>query len=72
MEKLGRGVVAAVVLAVLVVAVSGCQKNEGPMERSGKAIDNTADKTGHQINKAVEKTGDALEKAGDKVKDSVK
>lgn len=70
--KIVRGVVAAVLLGIMIIAVSGCQKPEGPMERSGKAIDNAADKAGHQINKAVEKTGDSLEKAGDKVKDSVK
>ena len=72
MKKIGRGLVAAVVLAVLVVAVSACQKEEGPMEKSGKAIDNAVEKSGQQVDKAVDKTGESLEKAGDKVKDSVK
>lgn len=72
MTKNVRGAVVAVAFAILVVAVSACHKNEGPMERSGKAIDTAADKAGQQINKAVEKTGATLEKAGDKVKDSVK
>lgn len=72
MVKIGRGVVAAIVFAILVAGVSGCKKNEGPMERSGKEVDRAAEKTGKQIDKAVEKTGDQLEKAGEKVKESVK
>lgn len=72
MVKINRGLVAAMVFAVLVAGVSGCKKNEGPMERSGKEVDKVAEKAGQQINKAVEKTGDQLEKAGEKVKESVK
>jgi hypothetical protein len=72
MVKIGRGVVAAMMLGILVVGFSGCKKSEGPMERSGKEADKAAEKAGQQINKAVEKTGDQLEKAGEKVKESVK
>jgi hypothetical protein len=72
MTKIGRSVLAALILAILVVAVSGCEKKEGPMERTGKEMDKAAEKTGQHINKAVEKTGENIEKAGDKVKDSVR
>ncbi|MHB8121263.1 MAG: hypothetical protein ACYDG4_03835 [Desulfuromonadaceae bacterium] len=72
MLKISRGVVAAMVLAILIAGVSGCKKKEGPMERSGREIDKAAEKTGQQINKAVEKTGDQLEKTGEKIKESVK
>lgn len=72
MKKIGRGVIGIFIFTILAIALSGCHKNEGPMERSGKAIDNAADKAGQQINKAVEKTGETIEKAGDKVKNSVK
>lgn len=53
--------IATLVLGILVIGMSGCQKKEGPMERSGKEID-----------KATEKAGDKIERAGDKIKDSVK
>ncbi|HBA70873.1 MAG TPA: hypothetical protein DER40_11755 [Geobacter sp.] len=59
-------------VTILMAGVSGCKKQEGPLERAGKEIDRAAEKTGQQINKAVEKSGEKLEKAGDKIKDSVK
>ena len=60
MMKIGRSVIAAMVLGILAAGMSGCKK-EGPMERTGKEID-----------KAAEKTGEKIEKVGDKIKDSVK
>lgn len=72
MTKIVRSVLAALIVGVLAVAVSGCEKKAGPMERTGKEMDKAAEKTGQQINKAVEKTGEKIEKAGDKVKDSVR
>jgi len=60
MTKINRGIIAALVLGILVVGLSGCKK-EGPLERTGKEID-----------KAAEKTGDKIEKVGDKIKDAVK
>jgi hypothetical protein len=61
MTKIGRSIIAVLVLGILAAGMSGCKKKEGPMERSGKEID-----------KAAEKTGDKIEKAGEKIKDSVK
>lgn len=72
MTKIGRSVLAALVVGALLAGVSACTKKEGPMERAGKNIDKAAEKTGQQIDKAVEKTGEKIEKAGEKVKDSVK
>jgi len=50
---------AAVML--LGVALSACQKEEGPAEKAGKEID-----------KAVKETGQAMEKAVDSFKESTK
>ena len=61
MTKIGKILIAALMLGALVAGLSGCKKKEGPMERAGKEID-----------KAAEKTGDKLEKAGENVKDAVK
>lgn len=61
MTKIGRNVVAALVLGILVAGLSGCQKKEGPLERAGKEID-----------KAAEKTGEKIEKAGEKIKETAK
>lgn len=71
MTTIGRNVIAALVMGLLIAGVSGCTK-EGPMERSGKEIDKAAEKTGQQIDKAVKTTGEKVEKAGDTMKESVK
>jgi hypothetical protein len=72
MTKIGRSVIAALVLGILVAGVSGCKKKEGPMERTGKEIDKAAEKTGQAVDKEVEKAGKKIEKSGQKIKDSVK
>ena len=53
---------------VTAVALAACQK-EGPAERAGKALDQSAEKVGEKVENATEKVGDALERAGDKVKE---
>jgi hypothetical protein len=72
MKKISTTVIAALMVSVLIAGVSGCKKKEGPMERTGKEIDQAAEKTGQQINKAVKKTGEKIEQTGDKIKESVK
>lgn len=61
MTKIGKSVIAALVLGTLVAGVAGCKKKEGPLERAGKEID-----------KAAEKTGEKLDKVGEKIKDATK
>lgn len=51
----------ALVMTVLLAALSGCQKQEGPAEHAGKEVD-----------KAVEKVGEQVEKAGDSIQDAAK
>ena len=52
---------AALVAGALLVALCGCQKQEGPAERAGKEVD-----------KAVEKAGQQIEKAGESIQDAAK
>jgi len=61
MIKLGKSVIAALVIGALIAGLFSCQKNEGPAERAGK-----------QIDKAVEKAGQQIQKAGEKIEDAVK
>ena len=60
MTKIGKSIVAALVLGILAAGLSGCKK-EGPAERAGKEMD-----------KAAEKAGQQIEKAGDKIMDAAK
>ena len=61
MMKLGTTVSAALVMSALLVALSACQKQEGPAEHAGKEVDKTLEKAGQQI-----------EKAGDSIQDAAK
>ena len=59
--KLGKTVSVAMVMSALLVALAGCQQQEGPAEQAGKNVDNAVDKAGEQI-----------EKAGDSIQDAAK
>jgi hypothetical protein len=61
MMKLGKLFTTALAISALLAMLSGCQKQEGPAERTGKEVD-----------KAVDKTGQQIEKAGDKIQDAAK
>lgn len=61
MMKFGKTMSAALAATALLVALSACQKQEGPAERAGKKVDETVDKAGQQI-----------EKAGDSIQDAAK
>lgn len=50
----------AALAVTFVFALAGCEK-EGPAERAGEKIDNSAEKAGQQV-----------EKAGDKIQDAAK
>ena len=61
MNKLVKTLAATLFSGVLLVAIPACQKQEGPAERAGKAVDNAVDKAGQQ-----------MEKAGDDIQDATK
>jgi predicted small secreted protein len=55
---------AALVMSALLVALSGCQKQEGPAEQAGKSIDNATESVGEHVENAGEAIQDAAK--GDK------
>ena len=61
MMRLRKTISAALLMASLLVALPGCQKQEGPAEHAGK-----------QMDKAVEKAGQQIEKAGDSIQDAAR
>lgn len=63
---------ASVVMAALLAALSGCQKQEGPAERAGQKIDKAVEKAGEKIDQATEKVGEKVEKAGESIQDAAK
>ena len=64
--------VASVVMTVLLVALSGCQKQEGPAEKAGQKIDKAVEKAGEKIDQTTEKLGEKVEKAGENIRDAAK
>ena len=63
---------ASVAMTALLVALFGCQKQEGPAEKSGQKIDKAVEKVGEKIDKATEKVGEKVEKAGENIQDATK
>lgn len=70
--KIGKNILLTLMLGVLIAGITGCKAKEGPMEQSGKAIDNAVEKSGEKIDNAIEKAGEKIEKAGEEIKDSTK
>ncbi|WP_313950684.1 hypothetical protein [Accumulibacter sp.] len=64
--KHGGSISAALLVSALLIALPGCQKQEGegPAEHAGKEIDKVVEKAGQQIEKAGEAIQDAAN--GDK------
>ena len=58
--KFSSGIAAAIVLSFAIAGLTACDR-EGPAERAGEKIDDTA-----------KNVGEKMENAGEKVKDSVK
>ncbi len=72
MRKLSGIASTAVAMTALLMALSGCQKQEGPAEKAGKDIDKAAQQAGEKIDKAGQKLGEEVEKAGEKIQDAAK
>jgi predicted small secreted protein len=50
---------AALVISALLVALSGCEQQKGPMEKAGESIDNATDSVGEHVEDAGEAIQDA-------------
>lgn len=63
MMKFSKNLLTILALSGLIAGLAACQKEEGPAERAGKAMDNAVKKAGEQIEKAGEKIQDAAKEA---------
>lgn len=72
MMRFGASAGAVALAAALLVALSGCQKQEGRAEQAGKEIDQAVRQAGESIDKATAKAGEKLEQAGEKMQDAAK
>ena len=59
--KLHQGIFSAILAGLLVMGISACEK-EGPAEKAGKAIDETASDIADQAKEATEAVEEKMEK----------
>jgi len=57
--KIVQTISAALAMSALLVALPGCEKQEGPMEQAGEKVDQGVENAGEQI----EKAGDGVQAA---------
>ena len=50
-----KGIVSVAAVLVFVIAISGCQKKEGAMEKAGKKVDEAVEKAGEKVKEGAEK-----------------
>jgi vacuolar-type H+-ATPase subunit H len=72
MRKLSASANTAVVMMALLMALPGCQKQEGPAEKAGKEIDKATEQAGQKVDQAGQKVGEEVEKIGEKIQDAAK
>ncbi len=61
---------AGLALAFAVAGLGGCERKEGPAERAGKQLGESAGKAGRGVDDAVDSAGKAIERAGEKIQDA--
>ena len=65
----------AAVVGLCMLTFSSCSKSDddrGPMEKAGKALDESMEKAKEQTGRAMEKAGEAIKDAGEKMQESGK
>jgi len=67
-----KGIIPVIVALVFVVSVSGCQQQEGTMEKAGKKIDQSVEATKDTMKQAGETVKKEAEKTVEATKDTMK
>ncbi len=65
----------AALIGLCTLAFGSCSKSDddrGPMEKAGKALDESLEKTKEQTGRAMEKAGESLKEAGEKMQENGK
>ena len=65
-----KGFLPVIVALVFFVTVSGCQKEEGTMEKAGKKVDENIEAAKDTMKKADKKIDESIDKAKDAMNDA--
>ncbi len=57
-------------IAVSVLALAGCDSNDGPMEEAGEKLDRSYEDARDAVEDASDEAADMVEEAGDKIEDA--
>jgi predicted small secreted protein len=60
-KSVGESLLAVLITSALLVALSGCDSQQGPAEKAGEKIDNAAEQTGEKIEEAGEAIQDTVQ-----------
>lgn len=63
----GKRTIASLLPLLVLAGFLACAEKNGPMERTGRALDKAGSKTVKAVGKGLEKTGEALEHGGEKL-----
>jgi hypothetical protein len=63
MKRIARFLATGVAVSLLTAGLYACEKQEGPAERAGKAVDKTVESAGQQLEKAGQNIQDAAKDA---------
>jgi uncharacterized protein YjbJ (UPF0337 family) len=65
-----KGILSVIVALLFFVTVSGCQKEEGTMEKAGKKVDEGIGEAKDTMKKADKKIDESIDKAKDAMNDA--
>lgn len=70
--KIKQGVTSLLAAAALATMLMGCQKEEGPMEKAGKSVDQAIEKAKDAVDPKgpLEKAGESADKAIEKAREA--
>lgn len=60
-KSIGDSLVTVLAMSALLVALSGCDSQQGPAEKAGEKIDNAAEQAGEKIEEAGEAIQDTVQ-----------
>jgi hypothetical protein len=73
MLKQSKPAISLIALGMLILGLSGCEKNQsvaeekGPAEKAGKQLDQAAARASEELSKVAEKAGKSLQEIGQKL-----
>lgn len=66
----GSAIWIGLLAGLLALGVSGCDRDEGPVEETAEAVDDSLDEAGDEVDEAAENIEDSVESAQDEIEEA--